>query len=143
MHFKKDFYRRLKSNKLSTHRRTTIWSQKFLFSQKEFRKYRCRPSVANDPNQSISRHSQELGIHLTDYFWHILRDKKLDDMWFEQDGATSHTAHDTIDLLKSMFDERVISRNGPVNWLLRSCDLTSFNFFLWGYVKSLVYAKNE
>ncbi|GFU87935.1 uncharacterized protein TNCV_1335051 [Trichonephila clavipes] len=29
---------------------------------------------------------------------------------------------------------------GPVNWRPRSCDLTSLDYFLWGYVKSLVYA---
>uniref|UniRef100_A0A0K2UYP2 Putative LOC101896122 [Musca domestica] n=1 Tax=Lepeophtheirus salmonis TaxID=72036 RepID=A0A0K2UYP2_LEPSM len=30
-------------------------------------------------------------------------------------GFTSHTANVTIDLLKSKFGERLISRNGPVN----------------------------
>ncbi|GFU98710.1 hypothetical protein TNCV_3197281 [Trichonephila clavipes] len=35
---------------------------------------------------------------------------------------------------------RLISRFGPVNWPPRSCDLTLLDYFLWGYVKSLVYA---
>ncbi|GFS60669.1 uncharacterized protein TNCV_5073871 [Trichonephila clavipes] len=38
------------------------------------------------------------------------------------------------------FGDRLISRFGPVNWLPRSCDLTPLDYFLWGYVKSLVYA---
>ncbi|GFU92637.1 uncharacterized protein TNCV_4795651 [Trichonephila clavipes] len=46
----------------------------------------------------------------------------------------------TIDLLKDTFGDRLISRFGPVNWLPRSCDLTPLDYFLWGYVKSLVYA---
>ncbi|GFU87287.1 putative DD41D transposase [Trichonephila clavipes] len=29
---------------------------------------------------------------------------------------------------------------GPVNWPPRSCDLTPLDYFLWGYVKSWVYA---
>ncbi|GFW82044.1 putative LOC100569746 [Trichonephila clavipes] len=29
---------------------------------------------------------------------------------------------------------------GPVNWPPRSYDLTPLDYFLWGYVKSLVYA---
>ncbi|GFX60977.1 uncharacterized protein TNCV_2366551 [Trichonephila clavipes] len=29
---------------------------------------------------------------------------------------------------------------GPVNWPPRSSDLTPLDYFLWGYVKSLVYA---
>ncbi|GFX03970.1 hypothetical protein TNCV_4678741 [Trichonephila clavipes] len=52
----------------------------------------------------------------------------------------SHTARATIDLLKDTFGDRLISRFGPVNWPPRSCDLTPLDYFLWGYVKSLVYA---
>ncbi|GFT70997.1 transposable element Tc3 transposase [Trichonephila clavipes] len=55
------------------------------------------------------------------------------------DGATCHTARATIDLLKDTFGDRLISRFGPVNWPPRSCDLTPLDYFLWGYVKSLVY----
>ncbi|GFU97587.1 hypothetical protein TNCV_3278491 [Trichonephila clavipes] len=46
----------------------------------------------------------------------------------------------TIDLLKDTFGDHLISRFGPVNWPPRSCDLTPLDYFLWGYVKSLVYA---
>ncbi|GFU56149.1 transposable element Tc3 transposase [Trichonephila clavipes] len=55
-------------------------------------------------------------------------------------SATCHTARVTIDLLKDTFGDRLISRFGPVNWPPRSCDLTPLDYFLWGYVKSLVYA---
>ncbi|GFV48575.1 uncharacterized protein TNCV_5068601 [Trichonephila clavipes] len=56
------------------------------------------------------------------------------------DGATCHTARATNDLLKDTFGDRLISRFGPVNWPSRSCDITSLDYFLWGYVNSLVYA---
>ncbi|GFY24667.1 putative transposable element [Trichonephila clavipes] len=62
------------------------------------------------------------------------------ELWFQQDGATCHTARATIDLLKDTFGDRLISRFGPVNWPPRSCDLTPLDYFLWDYVKSLVYA---
>jgi Helix-turn-helix domain (DUF4817) len=68
-----------------------------------------------------------------------LRDIDADGMWFQQDGATCHTATATIELLKRKFNDSIISRNGPVNWPPRSCDLTPLDYFLWGYVKSLVY----
>ena len=61
-------------------------------------------------------------------------------LWFQQDGSTCHTARATINLLKETFGERIISRFGPVNWPPRLCDLTPLDYFLWGYVKSLVYA---
>ncbi|GFU61228.1 transposable element Tc3 transposase [Trichonephila clavipes] len=62
------------------------------------------------------------------------------ELWFLQDGTTCHTARATIDLLKYTFGDRLISRFEPVNWPPRSCDLTPLDYFLWGYVKSLVYA---
>ncbi|GFW03946.1 uncharacterized protein TNCV_2050621 [Trichonephila clavipes] len=46
----------------------------------------------------------------------------------------------TIDLLKNTFGDRLIAHFGSVNWPPRSCDLTPLDYFLWGYVKSLVYA---
>ena len=77
---------------------------------------------------------------LEDYLWPELDELDINDMWFQQDGATNHTARVTIDLLKGKFGERVISRNGPVEWPPRSCDPTPLDFFLWGHMKSLVYA---
>ncbi|GFU00697.1 transposable element Tc3 transposase [Trichonephila clavipes] len=67
-------------------------------------------------------------------------DEGHNELWFQQDGATCHTARAIIDLLKDTFGDRLISRFGPVNWPPRSCDLTPLHYFLWGYVKSLVYA---
>ena len=66
----------------------------------------------------------------------------LQDIWFQQDGATCHTARETITLLQSKFPGRVLSRNGDINWPPRSCDLSPLDFFLWGYVKGKVYANN-
>ncbi|GFS56273.1 hypothetical protein TNCV_2769421 [Trichonephila clavipes] len=77
---------------------------------------------------------------ITNFFIPELNNHDLQELWFQQDGATCHTARATIDLLKDTFGGRLISRFGPVNWPPRSCDLTPLDYFLWGYVKSLVYA---
>ena len=77
---------------------------------------------------------------LEDYLWPELDELDINDMWFQQDGATSHKACVTIDLLKGKFGERIILRNGPVEWPPRSCDLTPLDFLLCGHIKSLVYA---
>ncbi|GFV40981.1 uncharacterized protein TNCV_2665721 [Trichonephila clavipes] len=66
--------------------------------------------------------------------------KTMKELKFQQDGATCHTARATNDLLKDTFGDCLISRFGPVNWPRRSCDLTPLDYFLWNYVKSLVYA---
>ncbi|GFT59460.1 hypothetical protein TNCV_3405811 [Trichonephila clavipes] len=77
---------------------------------------------------------------ITNIFIPELNNHDVQELWFQQDGATCHTARATIDLLKDTFGDRLISRFGPVNWPPRSCDLTPLDYFLWGYVKSLIYA---
>ncbi|GFV31864.1 DUF4817 domain-containing protein [Trichonephila clavipes] len=74
---------------------------------------------------------------ITNFFIPELNNHDVQELWFQQDGAT--TARATIDLLKDTFGDRLISRFGPVNWPPRSCDLTPLDYFLWSYVKSLVY----
>ncbi|GFT27308.1 uncharacterized protein TNCV_5140831 [Trichonephila clavipes] len=74
------------------------------------------------------------------FFIPELNNHDVQELWFQQDGATCHTARATIDLSKDTFGDRLISRFGPGNWPPRSCDLTPLDYFLWGYVKSLVYA---
>ena len=39
-----------------------------------------------------------------------------------------------------IFDEKWIRRGGPVAWPPRSTDLTSPDYFLWGFVKESVMA---
>ncbi|GFT00247.1 uncharacterized protein TNCV_2738151 [Trichonephila clavipes] len=76
---------------------------------------------------------------ITNFFIPELNNHDVQELWFQQDGATCHTALATIDLLKDTFGDRLISRFGPLNWPPRSCDLTPLDYFLWGF-KSLVYA---
>ncbi|GFX99533.1 transposable element Tc3 transposase [Trichonephila clavipes] len=76
---------------------------------------------------------------ITNFFIPELNNHDVQELWFQQDGATCHTARATIDLLKDTLGDRLISRFGPVNWPPRSCDLIPLDYFLWGYGKSLVY----
>ncbi|GFT05540.1 DUF4817 domain-containing protein [Trichonephila clavipes] len=77
---------------------------------------------------------------ITNFLIPELNNHDVQELWFQQDGATCHTARATIDLLKDTFGDRLLSRFGPMNWPPRSRDLTPLDYFLWGYVKSLVYA---
>ena len=42
-------------------------------------------------------------LMITEYFWPQLDDMDLEDMWFQQDGATSYAANVTINLLETKF----------------------------------------
>ena len=63
-------------------------------------------------------------------------------VWFQQDGATAHTADLTMALLRDIFNDRLISRNADFPWPPRSPDLTAHDYFLWGYLKERVYVNN-
>ena len=44
---------------------------------------------------------------LENYLWPELDELDINDMWFQQDGATSHTARVTIDLLKGKLENLI------------------------------------
>lgn len=94
----------------------------------------------NEAGNRVTVNGDRYRAMINDYLIPNLNGIDLEGMWFQQDGATCHTANATLDLLRKEFGEKIISRNGPVNWPPRSCDLTPLDYFLWGYVKSLVYA---
>ncbi|GFU95687.1 transposable element Tcb2 transposase [Trichonephila clavipes] len=94
----------------------------------------------NDEVHNVTVNGDRYRAMITNFFIPELNNHDVQELWFQQDGATCHTARAIIYLLKDTFGDRLISRFGPVNWPPRSCDLTPLDYFLWGYVKSLVYA---
>ncbi|GFW86317.1 uncharacterized protein TNCV_4331011 [Trichonephila clavipes] len=47
---------------------------------------------------------------MTNFFIPELNNHDVQELWFQQDGATCHTARATIDLLKDTFGDHLISR---------------------------------
>ncbi|GFW63569.1 uncharacterized protein TNCV_402351 [Trichonephila clavipes] len=94
----------------------------------------------NDEGHNVTVNGERYRAMITNFFIPEWNNHDVQELWFQQDGATCHTARATIDLLKDTLGDRLISRFGPVNCPPRSCDLTPLDYFLWGYVKSLVYA---
>ncbi|GFW96088.1 hypothetical protein TNCV_958021 [Trichonephila clavipes] len=66
---------------------------------------------------------------ITNFFIPELNNHDVQELWFQQDGATCHTARATIDLLKDTLGDRLISRFGPVNWPPRSCLFNTARLF--------------
>ncbi|GFU62824.1 hypothetical protein TNCV_4279071 [Trichonephila clavipes] len=88
----------------------------------------------NDEGHNVTVNGDRYRAMITNFFIPELNNHDVQELWFQQDGATCHTARATIDLLKDTFGDSLISRFGPVNWPPRSCDLTPLDYFLWGYV---------
>ncbi|GFW29046.1 transposase [Trichonephila clavipes] len=88
----------------------------------------------NDEGHKVTVNGDRYRAMITNFFIPELNNHDVQELRFQQDGATCHTARATIDLLKDTFGDRLISRFGPVNWPPKSCDLTQPDYFLWGYV---------
>jgi len=58
---------------------------------------------------------------------------------FQQDGAPPHLGSHIHQFLDATFPNRWIGRDGLTLWPPRSPDITPLDFFLWGYVKDIVF----
>ncbi|KAL1487854.1 hypothetical protein ABEB36_015504 [Hypothenemus hampei] len=76
---------------------------------------------------------------IQEFFLPALNEMDVGNVWFQQDGATAHTAQGSMAILRQHFPTRLISLRGDLQWPARSPDLAPCDFFLWGYLKSLVY----
>ena len=59
-----------------------------------------------------------------------IEEEDIGNIWFQQDGATCHTAEATLDVLRPVCEDRIISRKGGYFWPPWSCDLTPLNYYL-------------
>lgn len=62
------------------------------------------------------------------------------EVMFQQDGAPPHYAIAVRNYLNENYPGRWIGRRGSVEWPARSPDLSPLDFFLWGHLKSKIYA---
>ncbi|GFV92629.1 hypothetical protein TNCV_1374801 [Trichonephila clavipes] len=71
--------------------------------------------LQNDEGHNVTVNGDRYRAMITNFFIPQLNNHDVQELWFQQDGATCHTARATIDLLKDTFGDRLISRFGPVN----------------------------
>lgn len=63
------------------------------------------------------------------------------EMWFQQDGCPAHFRVSVRQFLDQEYPNRWIGRSGTISWPARSPDLNPLDFFYWGAMKEMVYAK--
>ena len=68
-----------------------------------------------------------------------IENEDIGNIWFQKDGAKCHTAEAILDVLRPVFEDRIISRRAEVVWLPRSCDLTPLDYYFWGAVNDKRY----
>ena len=70
-----------------------------------------------------------------------MQEEDIGNIWFQQNGATCHTAEATLDVLRPGFEDRIISRRTDVVWPPESFDLTSLDYYLRGADKDKCYVE--
>lgn len=99
------------------------------------------PYFFEENGRTVTVNSQRYLAMLRDFLIPELRRNHLarNRIWFQQDGATAHTANEVMVFIRNKFRGRVISRFGDIAWPARSPDLSICDFFLWGFLKARVY----
>ena len=84
----------------------------------------------------VQRHNW--AIFLSGYveriFVHKIEEEDIGKIWFQQDGAMCYTAQAILDVLRPVFEDRIISRRAAIVWFPRICDLTPLYYYLWSAV---------
>ena len=68
---------------------------------------------------------------LNEFLFTKIEEKDFGNILFQQNGAKCHTAEATLDVLRPVFEDRIVSRIADVVWPPRSCDLTPLVYYFW------------
>ena len=109
--------------------RVTVWSRgiigKFFFQ--------------NEQGEAITVNGDRYRTMLNKFLFTKIDEVDIGNIWFQQDSATFYLAEATLDVLRPVFEDRIMSRKADVVWPPRSCDLTLLDYYLWGAVKDKCY----
>lgn len=86
----------------------------------------------DEDGRALTVYSDRYVTMLQDFVRPELQARQLNNIWFQQDGATPHTALQSRAVLRGLFPNRLISRFGDLTWPSHSPDLTAPDYFLWG-----------
>jgi hypothetical protein len=65
----------------------------------------------------------------------------LDQVMFQQDGGPTKWAVQYRDYINVKFPSRWMVVGGPNSWIPRSIDINPLEFFLYGFVKNILYRR--
>ena len=92
-----------------------------------------------EQEQAVTVNGDRYRVRLNVFFFTKIQEDDVGNIWFQQDGATCHTAEATLNVLCPVFEDSIISRRAHVVWPPRSCDLIQLDYYLWGAVKNKFY----
>ena len=82
----------------------------------------------NEQGAAVKANGERYRAILNEFLFQKIEENDMDNIWFEQEGANGHIANVTIDLLRTVFENRIIRQNSDVNCPPRSCDLSLLDY---------------
>lgn len=67
-----------------------------------------------------------------------LTQEQFDRCWFQQDGASSHSAQLSLQFLRQIFGSRVISLKTSFEWPPHSPDCNPLDYWFWSFMKTIL-----
>ena len=93
----------------------------------------------NEQGEAVTVNGDHYRAMMNEFLFTKIEEKDIGNIWFQQDGATCHTAEAILDVLRPVFEDHIISPRADIVWPPRSCDLTPLDYYLWGAVKDKCY----
>ena len=85
---------------------------------------------ANEQGEAVAVSGDRYRPVLNEFLFTKIEEEDIGNIWFQQDGFTSYTAEATLDVLRPVFEDCIISRRADFVWPPRSCDLTPLDYYL-------------
>ena len=74
----------------------------------------------NEHREAVTVNGGRYRAMLNEFLFPKIEEEDIGNIWFQLDGATCHTAEATLDVLRPVFENRIISRRADVAWHLRA-----------------------
>ena len=70
--------------------------------------------IENEQGEAVTVNGDHYRVMLNEFLLTKIKEGDIGNIWFQQDGATCHTAEVTFDILRPVFEDRIISRRVDV-----------------------------
>ena len=74
----------------------------------------------NEQGEAVTVNGDRYLAMLNEFLFTKIEEQDIGNICFQQDGTTCHTAEATLDVLRPVFEDRIISRRVDVVWLSRT-----------------------
>ena len=84
----------------------------------------------NEQGEVVTVNGDRYRAMLNEFLFTKIKKENIGNIWLQQDGATCYTAKAILNVLRPVFEDRIISRRVDWVWPPRSCDLTPLDYYL-------------